>query len=495
MSTWGWKDDDNRALEFPDEKTPEVAPAESPGVEGRGRLIYSQAAKWFKASVNGGPYVPLAGGSPQAAAESAWFIDPVAGDDNNSGTVVGKPLKTHEELRGRIGSQIIDQFTTISLANDFDSDNPVIIDFTIGRNGGLRYVGTKTPTALYTSIAGFTDVTPISAPTNQPQEVEDTAIPVGWGAAGLVNTATNGMIRIRVTGGSAIGQVSWAAKDLGVFVARTSPFGFPITSFAPSSPPTFRTAPLAPPVAIGDTFVVETGFTFVTLLNVDPVFLGAIAGVGDFIPKVLFNDLALSSDDDTPPLVAAHHFETPVGVVTFSGCDSGALEAQGGGGKIALEFGKTGTSGTTQPYTQNIMQLSAQAVFSDVFVFGFAAFINTNCLFQAASLNVFSRLFCASVCVMDSIGPAGVIVEDTALSMSDFVADPAAIYGSGNVAGMKIRPGGQLVYPNAGQIPSINLGGPDEVIIGSLAPTTWAAVVAGPSIVDTSTLSAASLDT
>lgn len=495
--TWGWSDDDNRALEFPDETTPEVAPKKGPGQEGRGRIIYQNNAHAFKSSVDGAPYTVFGGGSASAAAETAWFIDPVAGNDNNTGTTVGKALKTHEELRGRIGDHVINQTVTVSLLNDFGDDNPIIIDFTIGRFGGMIYRGTKTLTTLFTGT--FTGVTPISRAANQPTEVTDASLPVGWGASGLVNDTFSVPLRIRITAGPNSGAISWATKDLGAKTARTSPFGLPSVSVnpLPLDPPTaFR---LRTP-AVTDPYVVETGFPLIQQFVCMPRILSFVTSNA---PQVLFLDLALEQSTNHIPIIAAPRGGGAAPTILFSGCDTSRLSPQSKTSFVASELGKS--SGFNIVLLGGELFLLAQAVFVPIFQNeGSVLQLVTDTLVEGSgmggiALDLRGAVRNSAVCIMDAPGDAIKLSRGAFLSATApfGAADPSHIYGSGNGGfGVNVTPGSQQIYNATGPenfLPTINLGA-SEVKIGTIT-TTWAAVGAAPSIADAPSLAAVSLET
>src|SRR6185369_1594482 len=206
------------------------------------------------------------------AQQGIWWVDPVNGNDSNDGLTLATALQTYQQIRFRVGSNQINQLTTINLANDFPTTSPVIIDHTLGPNGFLYYPEVKTLTTLYANTTvGFTATTAINRATNSPTTVTDPLVPTSWTAAGLINTQSSTPRRIRLTSGTNSGAIAWAYEDAGASTAVTSPF-LKALSTIPSGSPTVITP------AIGDQFIVETGFVQMPNFYMNPVLPSIQAG-------------------------------------------------------------------------------------------------------------------------------------------------------------------------------------------------------------------------
>lgn len=410
------------------------------------------------------------------ATEPHWYIDPVNGKDNHKGTTAAKPLKTHEELRCRIGDGVINQTTTVHLLNDFDASNPVYVDFRLGPNGYLKYAGEKPTTILASGT--FTGVTPISTSSNQAQEVEDTALSADWGTLGLVNSAFTSAKRIRIVGGPNFGGQAWACKDLGSKTARTSAFSRPPSFFGfGAPPPLFR---LTPP-NIGDPYVVESGFTkiavFTANIKTSPIPVGS-----GFAAQVLFVDLELenSSPNFKPWIIVDGARGNPPSTI-FSACACARLQVRGGnvgveqcrvdGGSVSLGAGEYATS---LFFDQTFVSPNARAVF--------IAFS----MYQDGTLNCLGgNIYMSDLGLFDSSSSGAIVLAGGSLAETfPFSPGPgsAAVFGSGNDGyGVDIGAGAVFLYePNDGSSSDaasagMTVTGADgDFRIAGGAPVNWA---------------------
>lgn len=181
----------------------------------------------------------LAAGNPVFLAQTEWYIDPVSGDDANTG-LSGFPLQTHAEFERRLGHwNTIPASTTINvhILDDLGTGDPINLIATIQGLVTINYIGTAT----LTSSGTFTDVIALDRATNTPWQLEDTARSADW-----VDDIGQ---RIRIVGGPSDGAITWVAKDLGAKLARVS-------NVAGLAAPPFINVTYAIPV-IGDSYVVE----------------------------------------------------------------------------------------------------------------------------------------------------------------------------------------------------------------------------------------------
>jgi len=271
-----------------------------------------------------------------------WWIDPIFGSDSATGAQL-TPLRTHEELRRRIGDSVINQFTTVHLMNDFPVTNPVWVRFNVGPLGSLFYKGEFFITR-YTSPLGLTGVTLVNR-TNVPTPggeallLTDANLPAGWSASGaggstLINFSFNRARRMRFTSGANVGAVCWLAKDMGANVARSSPV-YPVTP-----PPNFLTGQLTP--AVGDQYVIE----FVTQIGDFDVDVVASDIRTSFMPPFAAQNISLPALDPSTFLNTPASIRVLCGQVyfpgaTFVGCGMGQAEVAGasGAGISGMECG------------------------------------------------------------------------------------------------------------------------------------------------------------
>lgn len=150
--------------------------------------------------------------SPTALAQTTWYINPVAGNDNNSG-LAAAPIKTYAEYIRRTGlGRPINNAVNIYIVSDLPATDPLIISGTTnGRTGsGLHVHGV--PTVLATgTLTGWT--APVAA-TNTLPAITDTAVADWTPYAGKL---------LRLTSGPRAGVgCFWIIKNLGGNTARVS---------------------------------------------------------------------------------------------------------------------------------------------------------------------------------------------------------------------------------------------------------------------------------
>jgi len=414
---------------------------------------------------------------PRVQAANTWFIDPVNGDDAHTGTVdphgTPRPLRTHEELRRRIGGRIIEGETEVVLLDDFDPDNPVIIDFTLGRGGSLTYRGDKALTTLH--AGAFTAVVNVEPANNQAQEVEDQSLGADWGPSGLVNSSDDlpegALRRIRITGGPNAGAIAYACKDVGSRAARTSPFGKPVSVHRPP-PPHLR---LVQP-QVGDPFVVESGFVRIDSFSVD-IRVSPIGGAGQI--RLLVRDLELNPSHGHQHQVRALAEPVPPGpgTVFFAACGLGRMSPHYGN-KVTCELCRLG--GTIQYVQSTLLQLSSCCCLGEIVVFEggrVVAFLDT--LFQGNSLRVKGLVRLERVGFYDTTGAGGLQIDQGGTAQVETMFKAPAVYGRGHAGpGAKVRAGGCIVYDgpatDAAAAGLTVTGGSDVDVAGTSA--SWSSI-------------------
>lgn len=459
----------------------------------RASVRYNETTAQIEASISGSPYAPIgADGIPAAAVQPAWWIDPINGDDANVGDSPTSAIRTHEEFRRRIGSQSIDIPMTINLVDDFPVDNPVIVDFQLGGNGFLSYVGTKAPTVLASGT--LTASIPFNAATNQAQVVEDTALPTDWGPAGLINGDGSGRAkRMRITSGPSAQAVAWPVLDLGARQARVSAFGLPGLAPAP-----FRlTVP-----GVGDGYVVEEGFARISrlfiALKTPPAWpLGINATLFMTMTDV---DVDLSANVRPVYGVSGTSAAAPSIVMIRSCC--GQMEIQGPGGAVGTDFCLIGS----EPGGSNVQVRSGRADIGGGAILGGGSGRNftaqpgsrvqvfAHVLSQGAQLQSRGLLTLGDVGVFDVQGSGVQVLGGGHCEVGGF---GTTLYGQGNTAfGASLRANSNLAYLPTGPDASSSItitGSSGEFDIAGTGPQTWAS--AAPDLTDPNKLAGVSANT
>jgi hypothetical protein len=142
--------------------------------------------------------------------QDTWFINPVTGNDQNTGLTSATALKTWAELRRRLAGGPIQVACNIVIAGNLPGTDPMIVDF--GSEALLVIQGLLT-VALSSHIGTFTARSPA---TNALGLLHDGA--QVW--APFVNPAD----RIFMTGGVATGSQALVISDQGGGTARVSTF-------------------------------------------------------------------------------------------------------------------------------------------------------------------------------------------------------------------------------------------------------------------------------
>ena len=168
--------------------------------------------------------------------ESNWWIDPVGGDDRNSGTTLGTPLKTITELSYRLNGASITQNVTVQLLTGNFGTRDVL--FNVSLIGSVIFTIQGTVTTVAGAFSAVTNTAPSS---NTRGQVSDTGTPTHFVA----------QERIVVTSGAANGA---EAAVTGIVGPDTSAY---VTRFVRFDPTVDTSGALVNP-SPGDTFNVVT---------------------------------------------------------------------------------------------------------------------------------------------------------------------------------------------------------------------------------------------
>lgn len=197
-----------------------IAPVAPPGVVFE-RLYLPNQAAWY---------------------QTAWTVDPVAGDDRNAGTALA-PLKTLEEWCNRMQNAVVKQDVTVTVLAGAANTKPLFLRIRIdyASDALVRIVGATTVDAGHTVTAVTASSPTTSAATN---------------VRGFITSADAFVdkSRVRFTSGARNG-----------YTCQVTGFNVPNTSAFVSTPgmltdlhPSFGISPATGFPAINDTYVIET---------------------------------------------------------------------------------------------------------------------------------------------------------------------------------------------------------------------------------------------
>lgn len=200
---------------------------------------------------------------PVALSQGNWYIDAVNGNDANDGATAATALKTHAELSRRVSGQEINPpfvasagtpIVYVNIMSDLPDSDPLSIEWFLGRDVALYYVGRVAETLATGTLTAVTAANPAA---NTPWAVTD----AGLGGGGI--PARLGQ-RFRITqAGARLNAIAWIAKDNGAGSARLStpliPCALGTADVFPGFPGAnflgFQSAPVTP--QIGDAYAIE----------------------------------------------------------------------------------------------------------------------------------------------------------------------------------------------------------------------------------------------
>jgi hypothetical protein len=149
---------------------------------------------------------------PSWAVQTAWFVDPVAGNDENAGSTGVTALKTRSEFARRTLSVRLTVSMTVTIMSDLGPSDTLRPSLTATPSFTLRYVGV--PTILFSGI--ITAYTARNGATSQTTLMTIASIPASWTASGLLNKV------VEWTNGIGDFVRSTVVADLGAKTARLS---------------------------------------------------------------------------------------------------------------------------------------------------------------------------------------------------------------------------------------------------------------------------------
>lgn len=146
---------------------------------------------------------------PSWRAQLTWFIDPVSGNDENTGLTSGVPIKTNREWLRRVGttfSLLPSSSYTLRWLSNVPTTDPFNCDVRVP--DGSRFDTDALPTVVRSSTFGT--VTALNSATQQPLTITD----------GSFDFTSNVFRQIRISSGARAGAYTWVAKAVSAGTAR-----------------------------------------------------------------------------------------------------------------------------------------------------------------------------------------------------------------------------------------------------------------------------------
>jgi hypothetical protein len=201
--------------------------------------------------------------------QPTWVIDSTAANNRDTGIDAAHPIRDVEELQRRLGkgTAALRQATTITIAANATSSDPLNIPFAVRAGGSLTIQGTATVVGSGT----FGAPTAINRATQQMQQVLD----------GAQNFAPHVGRLIRIPSGARSGAYAVLATNIGGTGARTGRWQIPNRAAGQSST---TTAPL-----VGDPY---------EIITVPKLYLGGFSveqAAGDATPYCNLHNLELDA--------------------------------------------------------------------------------------------------------------------------------------------------------------------------------------------------------
>jgi hypothetical protein len=420
--------------------------------------------------------------------QADFFINASTGNDTDNGATPATALRTHAELEQRInagGKLLIPpvgasglRITTVNILTDLPDTDPINLDgVVLGKDTYLLYKGGVASTDR---TGTFTDVVAMNPASNQPFEVEDTAMPGAW--------QDHLGRRIRITAGARENTIMWVAKDLGTNRARVSnPSIVKALVGAPFDEPHGLNAQVPEP---GDSYAVET---------LRKVSLGVVhvksqgSKTISSIPVIALHELEVRDESSgggiasifCDKIVLVMHscrmmmflqgFNWPTGAFVNCFVHLG-LVASGTLGTF-LHGGLVGVRAVSAPggVFAGIRCDGGGTVFlADDVMLQDVGMRGQNLIIEAASVFDSVATFLAPGGHGVFAGGIGVgYIGGTVSLTSVFSGQPPRLWGSGNAGvGVEIGPGAQLVY-RTGTFPTITGLGGDFTLAGATSGRAW----------------------
>lgn len=411
---------------------------------------------------------------PSWAFQATWYIDPVAGNDENTGVDSSHAIKTGGEIARRLNNQTLQQSTTVHQLGDLTET--IRFSIALGDNHlaqANQFLWLGDPSAWTVLRSGtLTAATPLNALTNTPNDITDSSIG-NWTTAGPGGTSLV-THRIRLTSGPNAGAVAFILKSLSPTKVRT-------TSWKITDPVTIVSAfsALINPAG-NETYVVErlpgVGALDVTArrASMQADGLGWMAFKFDSleIGKGYASDDSLCAVACTSSLIQSLVNRSRINC-SISGGSNGILL-----NIVSCLVVYTGTRAISIAGNVGFISGGAYstAVLSGVSDPRVRLTLGLHWMVQGGSLNVSAGIFISSsgVAIFDSQSD-GLIATNTVGSSGIGVLAASVIWGSGNAgAGVNLDAGCQII---TSIIPTITGSSPgvNDVLIDGV-PYAWSAM-------------------
>ncbi|MES2395037.1 MAG: hypothetical protein V4549_03500 [Bacteroidota bacterium] len=150
------------------------------------------------------------------ASQATWYIDPIIGNDENTGIDLPHAIKTWGELRRRMKAVGGHSTAGTYIYVLSDPSDAMVLDWGCHSNIDVHILGSTTVARTGQMTSGLITR---DAATNQANELTDLGVS-SWTSEICFNS---GKI-LRMSSGDALGQHAWVLKDLGSHKARLSAF-------------------------------------------------------------------------------------------------------------------------------------------------------------------------------------------------------------------------------------------------------------------------------
>lgn len=392
-------------------------------------------------------------GDPAYTTATAWYIDPINGNDTAEGSELF-PLQTLSELARRWQGQIINVPVTVHIIADLPATDYPRFRFNVGEEGRVLFKGHKTLVATGT-LTAVTDRDPAS---NQQNEVTDTGLADTWTALGYVE------LLIMTTSGVNSGASAWVAKDLGTSAARVSSW---LEDTTVDTAVEWDGKPANVDADVGDEYSLYT-LPDINDLDFDVHIVGDW-GAGWASAKVWFEDISINAAEDryirlrvSGDFYAFH----------FNRCRIGRVQP-GMGASIRYCGCKI-----TQPFFG--YQISADIIGG--FCTSYACVYPTSSVIFRRSVLVHGGIYVQGGAIELCGNGVGVFetgsypgIDLISAGVFSYATYPAAVvYGDADTGvGVRVRAGCRFIYP-AGNKPTIT-GTAGDALVGGIAKA-WADV-------------------